>query len=408
MNFPYKYRYYYYPLAVFFFLIIILLGLKVFQKENVKLVSEVKKVPVETKIIFPKSIKPQFLFFGRISGKNEIDIISRLSGKVIFVSKKLFNSSDVIEGETLFKLDSFEHEQDVIRKKSALDELKIELEKTNLLLAETVKQLNLAKEDYNRKKKLFGNTVSQKALDDSALKVSEAKTRSSKEKFKINTIKLNIRDAEAALKLANKNLSFTNYKAPFFGKITNNKIDLGSEIKAGNSLARIINTSELEVKFFVGEGKFTELGTNNELIGSDIVVRWKKSKFNKLYNAKLTRIDSVVDETTAGLNMYAKLKNISKEDPIRPGVFVEVLLKGSAIENAIEVPESVVYEEKYIYILEESKAVRVEVKVEGYIDNQLIISGDFVPSSKIILTRLDSFQTNDSYYSISESGKYEK
>ena len=66
------------------------------------------------------------------------------------------------------------------------------------------------------------------------------------------------------------------------------------------------------------------------------------------------------------------------------------------------------YEEKYIYILEESKAVRVEVKVEGYIDNQLIISGDFVPSSKIILTRLDSFQTNDSYYSISESGKYEK
>ena len=158
----------------------------------------------------------------------------------------------------------------------------------------------------------------------------------------------------------------------------------------------------------MGEGKFTELGTNNELIGSDIVVRWKKSKFNKLYNAKLTRIDSVVDETTAGLNMYAKLKNISKEDPIRPGVFVEVLLKGSAIENAIEVPESVVYEEKYIYILEESKAVRVEVKVEGYIDNQLIISGDFVPSSKIILTRLDSFQTNDSYYSISESGKYEK
>ena len=29
----------------------------------------------------------------------------------------------------------------------------------------------------SRKKKLFGNTVSQKALDDSALKVSEAKTK---------------------------------------------------------------------------------------------------------------------------------------------------------------------------------------------------------------------------------------
>ena len=155
----------------------------------------------------------------------------------------------------------------MIRKKSYLDELKIELDKTNLLLKESKKQLKLAEEDLQRKKKLLGNTVSQKALDDSELKVSKARTQYSQQEYKVNSIKVNIKDAEATLKVANNNLSFTKYKTPFIGKVTDNEIDLGSEIKSGESLAKLINTSELEVKFFVGEGKFTELGTNKELIG---------------------------------------------------------------------------------------------------------------------------------------------
>ena len=35
-------------------------------------------------------ISPEFLFFGRVTGKNEINIVSRLSGKIIYVSRKLF------------------------------------------------------------------------------------------------------------------------------------------------------------------------------------------------------------------------------------------------------------------------------------------------------------------------------
>ena len=55
------------------------------------------------------------------------------------------------------------------------------------------------------------------------------------EDFKINTIKVNLKQAEAALKVA-KNLSFTQYKAPFTGTATNNKVDIGSEIKSGELL----------------------------------------------------------------------------------------------------------------------------------------------------------------------------
>ena len=79
-------------------------------------------------------IRPEFLFFGRVTGKNEINIVSRLSGKIIYVSEKLFNSYEARKGEVLFKIDPFEFEQDLIRKKAVVDELKIELNKTNLMV----------------------------------------------------------------------------------------------------------------------------------------------------------------------------------------------------------------------------------------------------------------------------------
>ena len=399
MNLLTKYKYYFYPLYVFIVLFFILLLLKLFKSEVISLVEEEKKIPVITEIVSPMEIRPEFLFFGRVAGKNEINIVSRLSGKIIYVSSKLFNSYEVRKGEVLFKIDPFEFEQDLIRKKAVVDELKIELDKTNLIVSEARTQLKLAEEDLKRKQKLFGNTVSQKALDDAALKVSKAITQFSEKEFKINTIKVNLKKAEAAMKVAKKNLSFTQYRAPFTGTVANNVVDIGSEVKSGEFLGKLINTAELEAKFFVGESKFTELGTNDQLKGKKIKIRWKKSKFNKIYEAQLTRVDSVVSEDLAGLNMYAQIDNIRDNDPIRPGVFIEVLLEGNPIEGAIKVPENAVYEERYVYFLVDNSAVKIEVRVEGYVDNKLILSGDFDQGDKIILTRLDNFQNTGSYYS---------
>ena len=85
MNTFTKYKYYFYPLLVFAILLFILLLLKVFQTEVISLVEDEKKKPVTTKIVYPEEIRPQFLFFGRVAGKNEINIVSRLSGKIIFL-----------------------------------------------------------------------------------------------------------------------------------------------------------------------------------------------------------------------------------------------------------------------------------------------------------------------------------
>ena len=104
MNILTTYRYYIYPLYVFVALVLILILLRVFKSDVISLVEEEKKIPVITEVVSPMEIRPEFLFFGRVTGKNEIKIVSRLSGKIIYVSEKLFNSYEVRKGEVLFKI----------------------------------------------------------------------------------------------------------------------------------------------------------------------------------------------------------------------------------------------------------------------------------------------------------------
>ena len=132
MNIIFKYKYYFYPLVVFIILVLVLLLLRLFQTESINLIEEEKKIPVITKSVYPKGIRPQFFFFGRVIGKNEINIISRLTGKVVFVSKKLFSSIEVKKGEVLFKIDPFELEQELIRKKALLEDLTIKISRRRL------------------------------------------------------------------------------------------------------------------------------------------------------------------------------------------------------------------------------------------------------------------------------------
>ena len=380
-------------------LLLLIILLKLMQAKPSQKVKEKVSKPVYTREVKLKDLSPQHIFYGHIVGTNQIDLIANLDGKVKKVSRKLLDSSKVEKNEIIFELDPFEYEKDVIEKKSILNDIKIELKKTDFLMKEEKKQFLIAEEDYNRKKKLFGNTVSQKALDDSMLKLSKARTSFSNAEFRINSLKTSIEKARAQLEIAENNLVDTKYKAPFSGKIAKNSIDIGSEIIRGKLLAKIVNTEILEVKFFVGETVFTEIGNLTDIKGKKISVLWKKSKYKNTYSADITKIDSVIDQQSAGLNMYALLEKTEKQDPIRPGAFVEIIVEGKEVKNSLLLPEKAIYEQKFIYLLEEKKPRKLEIKVRGNIDNETIVTGNFKNNDVIIITRLDNITEYQSLYS---------
>ena len=354
---------------------------KVLQEEN----TEVFLVETE-KIIF-KDNKPEYLFYGNIIAQNQVDVISQLPGKIIKISPKVLSNDYFEKGEKIFELDSFNFKQELIKKKSELEELRNELKSKNLIFSELEKQQILSKKNYDRKTQLVGDIVTKKNLEDAATELSINNAKVLDIKSNIQTILSNIKIAQSQVKQAQRNLTDTVYRAPFSGKLDNSFIEVGAEVSTGLILGKLLNTSDLSVQFFVGESVYTHL---SNILGKEAQVFWKKSNFKKNYSAKVFYIDSAINKDRAGLNIKAKLEEISENDPIKPGVFVEVVIQGLTIQESFLVDENSIYEDTFVYVLEGNKAVRTKINIEGFVKEKVIITGNKLNNKKIILTRINN------------------
>ena len=354
---------------------------KVLQEENTEVFL------VETEKIILKDNKPEYLFYGNIVAQNQVDVISQLPGKIINISPKVLSNNYFEKGEKIFELDPFNYKQELIKKKSELEELRNELKSKNLIFSEIEKQQILSKKNYDRKTQLVGDIVTKKNLEDAATELSINNAKVLDIKSNIQTILSNIKIAESQVKLAQRNLTDTVYRAPFSGKLDNSFIEVGAEVSTGRILGKLLNTSDLNVQFFVGENIYTHI---SNILGKEAQVFWKKSNFKKNYLAKVFYIDSAINKERAGLNIKAKLEEISENDPIKPGVFVEVVIQGLTIQESFLVDENSIYEDTFIYVLEGNKAVRTKINVEGFAKEKVIITGKKLNNKKIILTRINN------------------
>ena len=354
---------------------------KVLQEENTEVFL------VETEKIILKNNKPEYIFYGNIIAQNQVDVISQLPGKIIKISPKILSNDYFEKGEKIFELDSFNFKQELIKKKSELEELRNELKSKNLIFSELEKQQILSKKNYDRKTQLVGDIVTKKNLEDAATELSINNAKVLDIKSNIQTILSNIKIAESQVKQAQRNLTDTVYRAPFSGKLDNSFIEVGAEVSTGLILGKLLNTSDLSVQFFVGESIYTHL---SNILGKEAQVLWKKSNFKKNYSAKVFYIDSAINKDRAGLNIKAKLEEISENDPIKPGVFVEVVIQGLTLQESFLVDENSIYEDTFIYVLERNKALRTKVNVEGFAKEKVIITGKNLNNKKIILTRINN------------------
>ena len=389
---------------IFILLITILILYTLKFTENTNPIAEKTIEPsiVETLNIELKSIMPEYLFYGNVKGMNEVEVISKLKGKIVKVSPKILDSSNFKKGEVVFQIDSFKFKKELVKQKARLKELKNELDNSNLIYKEVLTQLELSEKDYSRKKKLYGDIITTKNLEDSLLNLSLTKSKELDSKAKVQSIQIEIDIVKAQIEIEKRNLNDTKYRAPFDGKVSNSSIEVGAQLSAGKALGEFINTSFLNIEFFVGESVYADLGN---VIGKDIEIFWRNSSYKSQYNGKIFNIDSTINKERSGLSMYARIEDIDTLDPIRPGVFVEVLIKGKAFKKAFLVNENFIYEDNYVYILKGENPIKRKVKIKGAIGNKLIIAGDIFDGEKLIITRLTNFSKIKKLYSKNKNAK---
>ena len=214
------------------------------------------------------------------------------------------------------------------------DQVLLRLEDTDQRLAfkKTQSQLNQATDNFARTEQMFKDElVPQKEYDD--------------EKHALQQLKISLEEAE-------RQVEFTEIKAPISGTITARMVKLGDHVNANQHLFDIIDFDSIVARVYVAESHLDNLETNQP------VRLVAKSLQDKVFEGYVKRIAPIVDKDSGTVKVTLGVRD---RGPLRPGMYVDAQLVIATHPQALLIPKrAIVYggEQMFVYLLKPKRKVK--------------------------------------------------
>ena len=184
-----------------------------------------------------------------------------------------------------------------------------------------------------------------------------------------------VREQEAALVLAERQLEDYHLRAPLSGIVGARLVDTGNYVESGTVLVVLMKTDPVEIDFRVPDRHHLDVKS-----GTEIRVRATSD-----YTAPgmITFVDPRVDQNTRMIGVRAAVPNA--ESRLRHGQFVEVSVLAGVRERQLVIPEQA--------ILYSSGNTSVFVVEEGHAKRRRVEIGERLPPGVEILSGLDEGAT---------------
>ena len=268
-----------------------------------------KGVPVDLAEVVRGPIEDVIKASNHLEAEQEIRVLSRASNRAV---------------ELLVE------EGDVVKKDQLLLRLQDDDQKTTYDKA--LSQLNQAKADFKRQEGLFkDDLVSQRDFDD---------------------VKYRVEQQQLALDEAQRQLDFTEIKAPISGTIVNRLVKLGDQVSPGQHLFDIIDFESIVARVYVPEKHLTNLRVGKE---ARITAQ---SMGERVFEGSIKRIAPVVDSNSGTVKVTLAVKT---EGILLPGMFVDAEIIVDRRPTALLITKrAIVYDNDQMFVFRLGESNRVK------------------------------------------------
>lgn len=289
---------------------------------------------VATIVVDLEDVSPKHEFVGRVEAVNTVDVRSRIDG---FIDERLFEEGSLVEkDQELFRMDSRALDIALVDAKAALARAQ-----ATLLDAERQMQRNRS----------LNQTVARATVEQSetARDVAAATVQS----------------AEAAVRQAELNLSYSHITSPLKGRIGTAALSAGSFVNSASpALARIVQMDPIRVVFSVSDRALLDLREAAGGASKDELARRFQTTL-RLSNgqdyaqkASIQFFGNEVDEGTGTLPVRTLFSN--PDLLLIPGQFVTVVVSETTRIERPTVPLGAVQQDregKYVMLVDQSNHV---------------------------------------------------
>ena len=340
-------------LALGFFLMRTLISLR---EEEPKREAPIRPRIVDTKVVQLGDIPAQLVAYGRIASTQPVTLISEVNGTLIKGDVPFQPGQSFKKGDLLIKIDD--------------RQMLLELNSTKSdLMTALATVLPEFKVDFPNKYQVWQDYFNAISFD----KPLEPLPEASDQKIKLFLARFNVYKLYFAARNLEIRLEKHQFRAPFNGSIVSTELRVGSTASPGSRLGEIINLDELEVEIPIP-------AKDVEWISRNKPVRLTSEDMSGEWTGRITRIGNAIDDRTQTVPAFVSIGREGRK-ALFEGSFIRAEIPGDIISNAFSIPRKALYEEKYVYVIENGVFEMRDVNItfedtDDYIVNSGLADGD--------------------------------
>jgi RND family efflux transporter MFP subunit len=304
---------------------------------------------------FTREVTDEDVFIGRGEAIDKVSIVARINGFLQEVAVK--NGAVVKAGDLLFRIES------------DLYEATLQARQADAARAEA--NLELANLDLGRKEELLRReavSVSERDIARAKKLVAEA----------------DVRAAAAAIRQAELDLSYSEIRAPFAGRIGRIAISTGDVVGPSNPpLVTLVRESPIYVSFSLNEKQLADIMQQIQSKGGSIDDPAKSANvLLELPNqteldetGKIVFIDNRINPTTGSITVRAEFDNNRRM--ILDGAFLNVRIQAREPQERLLIPMAAIQRDQrgdFVLVVTEKKTVEQRyVRTGGQLETAIIV-----------------------------------
>jgi multidrug efflux pump subunit AcrA (membrane-fusion protein) len=316
----------------------------------------VQSKTVQVKVVKLKNVRSEIIVFGRLTSSQPVILYSEVAGILEKGSVPFLPATKFKKGDLLIKVDNRQAKLDLNSMKSdflnalasVLPEIKVDFP-----------------DEYQKYQRYFDNCSFESRLNELP--------ETTNQKIKLFLTRFNVYKLYYSTKNLEIRLDKHYFYAPFDGSIVSADLRIASTVRVGSMIGQIINLENLEVEAPVATNDVYWIDQNEPVIltSSELGGEWKGT---------INRIGTNIDERTQTVQVFIGINKNGVADLIN-GIFLKAKIPGQIIQNAMNIPNRAVYDDSFVYLVNDGKLEFRKVNIarrqmDSVIVNNGIANGD--------------------------------
>lgn len=308
---------------------------------------------------------------GTVQPRQQTRLTARVSGHIESVSPNFYEGGSFRPGDILLRLDPLPYESSVAEARS------------RLALAEATL---LQEQEAAEQARIDWAAVGSGEPNPLVLRIPQ-----------LEKAKADLEASRVSLQMARENLSYTEIKAPYAGRVQAKHVDVGQAITAqATILGEIFSTDAMEVPLSISLDDLAYIRPTADN-GEDpekpkIYLRREIAGVTHTWEAFLDRTAASVDQRTRMITAYARMNPPFVSDSgatLTPGMFVSATIEGEEVQAAKRIPRAALQPGNIVYRMAEGNRLEsTRVSVIRTDTNWAIVTEGVQAGDRLCLTPL--------------------